>query len=409
MDTMVQRRTGTQAGWGRGMKKGVFIWMAALFFVGFLQGCGPVTGFLADIGIGAGSADEGLTLAVTAPLISTDSQANYLREYIKGVELAAAEIAAWDMDAPLHIRIDYDDGDFGSAAELTQAYTADPTVIGVVGYWGSTVLAPLSNLYIAEQKTLIASIASVPSLTQNPSDYLLRNIPEDGQISKKMADYAKGQGIGRAVVYYEDSLYGFEMAVALEKYASAIGVDIVDKLCSPHTERELVDLERKWRAIGYEAIFLISTLDEGVAFLNTLDSLGFTGSVICSNGLDDAALPQYLMARETGFGELVVCSTLKHEQTKNTALMDDFIENYQARFGTPPDSWAALGYDSVIIAAKAVAYHDIKTTDQLSAYLRRTTDLGGLYENAVFDERGDIQGKPIYMKRLVGAYFEYID
>ena len=377
------------------------------------SGCGPVTGFLSDIGIISGPGSERPTLAVTVPLsgggVATDSLPAYLREYVNGVQLAVEEIATWDMPVPLNIRIDHDDGDFGSAAELTGAYVLDPSIIGVVAYWGSSVMVPLSTVYDTGQKTLIASIASVPSLTQNPSDYLLRNIPDDGQISKKMSDHAKMQGIKRAVIYYEDSLYGFEMAAALESYAADIGINIVDKLCSPHLERELPALEQKWRAIGCEAVFLVSTLDEGVAFLNALYGLGFAGSVICSNGLDDAALPQYLHTWAADMGELIVCSTLKLGQPEQTALMADFIKNYQARYGTPPDSWAALGYDSVIIAARAIVEHNINSTDELSAYLRTADSLGGLYEGAVFDERGNIQGQPIYLKRLTEVGFEYID
>ena len=353
-----------------------------------------------DAGLMAAPEITQVTLAVPVPL----NPGKEYTQYIKGVELAVLEAAAMDLPVTLNIQIDYDRGDFSSAIELTLAYINDSSTIGVVGHWGSFICLPLANIYAAEQKTLIASIASAPSLTSKLSDYIFRNIPQDGQVSEKMCDYAKRQGLQKAVVYYEDSVYGFEMSAALEQYAQSIGIEIVDRTCSPHLERDLPELERKWRAFGYDTVFLISTLEEGVELINALRGLGFAGSIICSNGLDDEELIGYL---DSGAQDLVVASTFNSERPPEG--LAQFAQRYTEHYGTVPDSWAIQGYDSVMIVVEAVAKHGVRTSDELSAYLRASDNLGGIFGATYFDERHEIAGKPIYLKKLTGSRFEYID
>jgi len=338
-------------------------------------------------------------LAVPVPLEYAEKNTDYIR----GIELAREDIAAMDMQPELIIQIDDDGGDFGRAVELAGKYINDSSVIGVVGHWYSGICVPISSVYSIGQKTLIVPTVSVPSLTSPSSEYVFRNIPADTQISKKMCDYAKSQNTEKAVIYYEDSVYGFEMSAELQRYAFSIGIDVVDRVSSAIIEDSLTLWERKWRAADYDTVFIVGNVEIGAGFINEVRGVGFSGSIICSDGMDSAALARYL---SPGTSDITV-SSITNSETPPQGIAQ-FVKRYMDRYGTSPDIWAIQGYDSAMIVAKAVST-GLKTTEELSEYLSTSDSLGSIFGPTSFDENHEIVGKSVYMKKWAGNKFEYID
>ena len=381
-----------------------FVLYAAIVFISisFLAACDAkehAVRIMTDAGFLSPPEITQVVLAVPVPLRFAEENTGF----IKGIELAREDIAAMELPVPLEVRIDDDKGDFAAAVELAQGYIGDPSVIGVVGHWYSDICMPVSSIYTMAGQTLIVPTVSIPSLTSPPSASLFRNIPADDQISRRMCDYALRQGTRRAVVYYENSMYGFEMSTWLEQYARSAGIDVVDRMRSPDLGQELVVLNRKWRALDYDTVFVVSNVEEGAAFINALRALGFEGAIICSDGMDSASLGRHL---NTADGELVISSIFHSERPPEGIVT--FQQRYNERFGTPPDVWAMQGYDCVMIVAQAVADHDVRTSDELSAYLSAADSLESIFGMLSFDDRHEITGKSVYLKRWTGSRFEYI-
>ncbi|MCL2055769.1 MAG: ABC transporter substrate-binding protein [Oscillospiraceae bacterium] len=355
---------------------------------------------LVDVGLIARPEVTQVVLAVPVPLSFAEENTGF----IKGIELAREDITAMEMPIHFEVRIDDDKGDFASAVELAQGYINDHTVIGVIGHWFSNICIPISSIYTMAEQTLIVPTVSIPSLTLPLSGYVFRNIPADDQISIKMSDYAVSQGTKRAVIYYEYSMYGFEMSAFLEQYARSVGIEIIDRVRAPDPGQELSILNRKWTALDYDTVFVVSNVEEGAVFVNAIRAFGFEGAIICSDGMDSASLIRLL---NHGAGNLVV-SSIFHSERPPAGIVQ-FQQRYTERYGTPPDVWAIQGYDSVMIVAAGVAEHGVTTSAQLSEYLSSAESLGSIFGQTSFNERYEIIGKSVYLKKLAGTRFEYIN
>ena len=376
--------------------------LAVFVCMGFLTACGArdrAVQIMANAGLISRSEITQVVLAVPVPLDFAEENTGF----IKGVELAREDIDAMETPVRLEVRIDDDKGDFAAAVELAQGYINDPLVIGVIGHWFSNICIPISSIYTMAEQTLIVPTVSIPSLTVPLSGYVFRNIPADDQISIKMSDYAVSQGSKRAVIYYEYSMYGFEMSAWLEQYARSVGIEVIDRVRTPDLGQELDILNRKWSALDYDTVFVISNVEEGAAFVNALRALGFEGAIICSDGMDSASLNRLL---GPGTGNLVVSSIFHSERPPEGIVK--FQQRYTERYGTPPDALAIQGYDSVMIAAKAVASHNVTTSGGLSEYLSSADSLDSIFGTTSFNERHEITGKSVWLKKWSGARFEYI-
>jgi branched-chain amino acid transport system substrate-binding protein len=335
------------------------------------------------------------TLAIAVPLAYADANTMYLQ----GIELAKEDIAARGIG--LNVVVDDDKGEFSEAVVLAQKYIADPNVIGVVGHWYSDICVSVADLYKNGGKVLIVPTVSVPTLLSKNSNYVFRNVPSDSRISKVMADKAIADGATKALIYYEDSTYGFRMSTELESYIENKGFNIIDKVCAPSIKK-LPELLATWEAVGYDTVFVIANVTEGYEFIEYLDTHGFNGRFICSDGLDTSDVSDRL----SGTPDLTVCSIFDDE-VNPPAGIKEFGTRFADKYGEKPDWFAIIGYDCVMIAAEAVN-SGISTTDELNDYFQSATDLSSIFGITHFDETHEIVGKEIYLKSYANGKLNFV-
>ena len=93
-----------------------------------------------------------------------------------------------------------------------------------------------------------------------------------------------------------------------------------------------------------------------------------------------------------------------HEQTAET-----FAERYYEKYGQWPDSYAALGYDSLMMVADAVRRGNSASPQQIAQELAKTMDFTGATGRVVLDSNHDAiksvfiltfwQGEPALLKK----------
>lgn len=84
---------------------------------------------------------------------------------------------------------------------------------------------------------------------------------------------------------------------------------------------------------------------------------------------------------------------------------EKFIQTYEQ----PPDSLAALGYDSVDILLAAVEQAGAASPDKVLDELRYLRTCQGLTQAIAFEDNGDIAYKPYMIKWMNTTGFEYRD
>lgn len=341
-----------------------------------------------------------VTLAIAVPY-------HYVQEntgFLNGIELARSEIEDMDLPIKLNVQIDDDGGDFSEAVVLAQTYIANESVIGVVGHWTSNISESIVNLYVLGKTPLIVPTVSASSLTEESYGYIFKNIPSEQQIGRKMCNFVFEQGGKSAVIYYEDSMYGFLLSTIIEKYADSLGIKIIDRVCQPTLDKDFPDLEKKWSAMDYDTVFVVSNVQEGAAFINKLRTLGYDGQIVCSDEMDSESLTTLLKdINQT----IVVCSIFN--DNLSTPEIKRIQQDYIQRFGKQPDVWALQGYDCVKLVANAIANHNVRTKEQLAEYFQNAEEINSIFGKTYFDKSGQVVGKQVYLKIIQNGASEFIN
>jgi branched-chain amino acid transport system substrate-binding protein len=77
-----------------------------------------------------------------------------------------------------------------------------------------------------------------------------------------------------------------------------------------------------------------------------------------------------------------------------------FVSKFRARYGRTPDAWAAQGYDALHILAKAVKFTGSRNPLDLSYAIRYMDAWEGANGRYKFDSTGELEDKPIFLKRF---------
>jgi len=76
-----------------------------------------------------------------------------------------------------------------------------------------------------------------------------------------------------------------------------------------------------------------------------------------------------------------------------------FVRKFRARYGRPPDTWAAQGYDALRILAKAVKDTGSLNPLDLSYSIRYMDPWEGANGRYKFDGTGELDDKPLYLNQ----------
>ena len=77
--------------------------------------------------------------------------------------------------------------------------------------------------------------------------------------------------------------------------------------------------------------------------------------------------------------------------------LQDLYTRFENQFGYRPSSKEIQVYDNIMIIAKAIAYHDVRTSEDLKNFLDTSENIGSIYDNLYF-ENNKIQNKISFLQ-----------
>jgi branched-chain amino acid transport system substrate-binding protein len=90
-----------------------------------------------------------------------------------------------------------------------------------------------------------------------------------------------------------------------------------------------------------------------------------------------------------------------------SAVVQDFVKKFKAKYNEPPDDMAALGYDSAVILAEAIKTAGTTAGDKLSAAIAATKNHAGITGNITLDEHRNAT-KPAVILTIAGGGFQFV-
>ena len=174
----------------------------------------------------------------------------------------------------------------------------------------------------------------------------------DSYQGKFMGEYAAQEGVKKAyVLYNNDEDYSKGLKDAFVTAATAGNVEVVTAAYSKQDK----DFNAFWVPIlegGYDCVYVPDYYENVYNILKTGYAKGYTGVCYGGDGWD-GVIKQVKEGEDASFLENCYYTNHYFGESESPAVKT-FVQKYQAKYGSIPVSFAALGYDAVYIAKQAI-------------------------------------------------------
>ena len=292
--------------------------------------------------------------SITIGTVTTNSgtAAAYGEAEVKGFELAVSEINAKGGINGKKVKLESMD-DKGDATEASNAYNklaGDNNVLAVAGPTISATTAAVAPL--ADQSKLVTIAPAATSDSIETGNYLFRTCFKDsyqGEVAARFA--AENLKVKKvAVLYGTGDPYSSGVGEAFAKAAEKLGLEVVDKESSSSADDTEYSAQlQKIQASGAELLYAPYYYSvAGPYIIPQARSVGFEGYVMGPDGYDGLKLT----GDKSQYNKTYYTTHYSDDNT-NTKVQD-FIKSYKSKNNAEPNTFAALGYDTIYMIKQAI-------------------------------------------------------
>ena len=293
--------------------------------------------------------------SITIGTVTTNSgtAAAYGEAEVKGFELAVSEINAKGGINGKKVKLESMD-DKGDATEASNAYNklaGDNNVLAVAGPTISATTAAVAPLAAQSKLVTIAPAATSDSI--ETGNYLFRTCFKDsyqGEVAARFA--AENLKVKKvAVLYGTGDLYSSGVGEAFAKAAEKLGLEVVDKESSSSADDTEYSAQlQKIQASGAELLYAPYYYSvAGPYIIPQARSVGFEGYVMGPDGYDGLKLT----GDKSQYNKTYYTTHYSADDNTNTKVQD-FIKSYKSKNNAEPNTFAALGYDTIYMIKQAI-------------------------------------------------------
>ena len=293
--------------------------------------------------------------SITIGTVTTNSgtAAAYGEAEVKGFELAVSEINAKGGINGKKVKLESMD-DKGDATEASNAYNklaGDNNVLAVAGPTISATTAAVAPL--ADQSKLVTIAPAATSDSIETGNYLFRTCFKDsyqGEVAARFA--AENLKVKKvAVLYGTGDPYSSGVGEAFAKDAEKLGLEVVDKESSSSADDTEYSAQlQKIQASGAELLYAPYYYSvAGPYIIPQARSVGFEGYVMGPDGYDGLKLT----GDKSQYNKTYYTTHYSADDNTNTKVQD-FIKSYKSKNNAEPNTFAALGYDTIYMIKQAI-------------------------------------------------------
>jgi branched-chain amino acid transport system substrate-binding protein len=253
----------------------------------------------------------------------------------------------------VELRILDDKSDTRTAIELYEKLIAEEKVDLILGPYSSVITDAVANVMEVHKRPFIASGGAAKAIYQRGRKYVFSNVITVAQNYQKGAlEIAKEIGVKRIAIIGEGSMLPRQITEGALEWAKKLDLEVIFFQSYHKDEKDFSAILKKIEASGAEAIFSDSYFADAVAQLRQMRELGINVRMFA--GTVGPALPRFVT--ELGSTAEFVLGFSNWEPTPILGHpgLDEFIANYEKRYGVKPNYHAARGYTSLQILEAAV-------------------------------------------------------
>ena len=305
------------------------------------------------------TSNESATIAdndvITIGSVTTNSgaAAAYGEAEVNGFKLAVKEINADGGIFGKQIKLESmdDKGDVIEASNAFNRLAGDKNVIAVLGPTISSTSGAVAPLADQNQMPTIAPAATADSV--ETGGYLFRTCFKDsyqGEVAARFA--AENLKVKKvAVLYGTGDPYSSGVGEAFAKAAEKLGLEVVDKESSSSADDTEYSAQlQKIQASGAELLYAPYYYSvAGPYIIPQARSVGFEGYVMGPDGYDGLKLT----GDKSQYNKTYYTTHYSADDNTNTKVQD-FIKSYKSKNNAEPNTFAALGYDTIYMIKQAI-------------------------------------------------------
>jgi len=364
----------------------------------------PILGLAALVlcaaGCGGGdSAGDTLRLAVATPL----------EQFIGAQTLRGAEFARDQLNAAGGIQgrmVELvpvtDSASAQRAVPVADGFFADGSILAVIGHSTSGATLAAATIY-NRGLPAVSPTATSPEISE-AGDWIFRIASSDAANSAWLARFALRELGSRAAILYANEPYGRGLREGFGQAYLAGGGVLLEEY--PYIEGETQNFEAYLlgiQAAGPDLIFVAGLDASAALIIQQARELNIDAPIIGGDGLLG-------LAGQDSVYDGTFVGLLYHPDVPGQAGRQ-FVESYRSAFGVPPDHFAALAYDAVMLVAQAAEEVGLNR-EKIRAYLEEVgsarSGFQGVSGLIAFDENGDPLEKSYAVGRIDGDRIELV-
>lgn len=340
-----------------------------------------------DVTANATGTTIGDTIKVGVNLELTGTVAAYGNAENNGVKLAVQEInKAGGVDGKKIELVTKDNKSENAEASTAATNLAiQSQVNAMIGPATSGAVAAAS---LNAQKTgvpLLTPSGTQDDLTLDTVDgvkkYVFRTTFQDSFQGQVLAQYAYSNLNAKKVVLYYDNSSDYAKGIA-EEFKKKYQGDIVTTATFASGDKDFQSALTKIKNLDYDAIVMPGYYTETGIITKQARDMGISVPILGPDGFNDDSFAD--LAGKANANSVYYVSGY----STKTALSDkanDFIKAYKAKYGSEPNMFAALSYDSVYMIAKAA--EGAKTSIDIANNLAELKDFDGVTGKMTIDKK----------------------
>ncbi|MBD3869148.1 MAG: ABC transporter substrate-binding protein [Acidobacteria bacterium] len=335
----------------------------------------------------------GCSKPVEIGVITSESGAAkiYGDEVGRGLELALEEINAAGGYKGKPIQLIYKDDETkpSVARHAITSLLEEDKVRLLIGGIASPVMLEIAPIANEAGVVLISPTASNPAITQM-GHFIFRIHPSDILEGTNMAELARDLGIEKMAIFAVDNQFGAGLTeVFSDRYQSKYRKILKTFEFPESGSSAFAAMVDEVKELSPEGVYIVGYMTDVAEITRMLRDADVDAVIIANSGVTGRISEMIGDAAEN-----MIYPQPNFNLDTNDEDMRRFITAFRARYGEPPQRFAALGYDTLRLLYDAMVLGGNSHPDTVRASLRQLKDYQGASGRINFDENGDVVQYP---------------
>jgi len=320
-----------------------------------------------------------ILVGVSGPL--TGPQAQYGIAWKKGFDLALEDIngAGGIKGRPLQVVFTDTQNDPRQTVATAQKYIADLRIVLATGDFSSTSSMAASALYQRAGLVQFGFNNSNPVFT-NGGDFIWSNSPSQASEAPAHAAYVHALGLKKVAVFQLNSDWGKVTGDLTVAALARSGVQVTDRETYLPDEKDFKTIITKAKAGGIDGIVLVSYVNDAALLVQQIRGQGIALPIVANGSQATADFPALGGAATEG---VFIAGDFSQDDPRPE--VQAFARKWRARYHEDLDYFAVHAYDSLKVAAAAIAIGGTDRTAVRDAFAKLKDVPSVIYGKVTFN------------------------